>query len=104
MEGTTGCSTIQRTATTTTPSPSHHPITTLPTRLLPSPPAGGPDTVLPTVTLHYDFSAPRADDSIVSIEPCPLESKHDLPMKMYRRLTAAGPAAATAAAHRAHAR
>ncbi len=33
-----------------------------------------------------------ADDSIVSIEPCPLKSKHELPMKVYRRLTAAGPA------------
>ncbi|KAG2497042.1 hypothetical protein HYH03_005044 [Edaphochlamys debaryana] len=59
---------------------------------------------LPSVTFHYDFQAPRFDDPIVAVEPEPLESKHDVPLKLYRKLTspqhaARGPGAPGAGPH-----
>ncbi|KAG2449438.1 hypothetical protein HYH02_005585 [Chlamydomonas schloesseri] len=54
----------------------------------------GEGVTLPSVTFHYDFAAARFDDSIVAVEPDPLESKHDLSLKLYRRLTAGGRGAA----------
>lgn len=53
---------------------------------------------LPSITFHYDFAAARFDDSIVAVEPDPLESKHDLSLKLYRRLTSPSAAGVAAAA------
>ncbi|KAG2433275.1 hypothetical protein HXX76_008343 [Chlamydomonas incerta] len=58
----------------------------------------GEGVTLPSITFHYDFSAARSDDSIVAVEPDPLDSKHDLSLKLYRRLTSPSAAGASAGA------
>ncbi|GIM15432.1 hypothetical protein Vretimale_18207, partial [Volvox reticuliferus] len=49
---------------------------------------GGPDVVLPTITFYYDFTAACFDDPIAAVEPDTLASRHDISVKLYRKLTA----------------
>ncbi|KXZ46975.1 hypothetical protein GPECTOR_39g469 [Gonium pectorale] len=48
---------------------------------------GSQDTVLPVLLLYYDFAVARFDDAVATVEPGALESKHDVPLKLYRKLT-----------------
>ncbi|GLC36559.1 hypothetical protein PLESTB_000161900 [Pleodorina starrii] len=48
---------------------------------------GGPDVPLPIITFFYDFKAACFDDSIAAVEPQTVVSKHDIPLKLYRKLT-----------------
>ncbi|EFJ51376.1 hypothetical protein VOLCADRAFT_103419 [Volvox carteri f. nagariensis] len=49
----------------------------------------GPDVILPTITFYYDFVVACFDDPIGAVEPDTLPSKHDISLKLYRKLTSA---------------
>ncbi|GFR50732.1 hypothetical protein Agub_g12989 [Astrephomene gubernaculifera] len=46
------------------------------------------EAALPLVTFFYDFTAVCFDDAVAAVEPDAIQSKHDISLKLYRKLTA----------------